>query len=73
MHAGMWLLDMLKSRIVRSHSISPGQTSTPGPSDMSGIEIISPQRAMAKARQFPCSIEGVGDVQTSWIGRQGVS
>jgi len=39
---------------------------------MSGVEMISPQREMAKAHQFPCSIEGVGDVRTSWIGQQGV-
>ena len=41
-------------------------------SDMSGVEIISPHAQMALAREV-CTIDGIGELSTSWIGKKGVS
>ena len=39
---------------------------------MSGVEVVSPHKLMAAARESPCTIPGIGDLRTSWIGQKGV-
>ena len=39
---------------------------------MSGIELESPHKSIAVAQDFPCNIEGIGDLRTSWTGQKGV-
>ena len=39
---------------------------------MSGIELESPHKLAAAQQQFPCTIAGIGEVKTSWIGERGV-
>ena len=40
--------------------------------DVSGIALESPHKSIAVAQDFPCTIEGIGELRTSWIGRKGV-
>lgn len=42
------------------------------PSDMSGLEIVSPHKATSGVQRLPCTIEGVGEIRSSWIGQRGV-
>jgi len=46
---------------------------SPGPaSDLSGLEIVSPQKLASTQQQCPCVIEGIGELRTSWVGFKGV-
>lgn len=40
--------------------------------DMSGIEMESPHKEIATAREFPCIIPEVGKVSSSWVGHKGL-
>ena len=42
------------------------------PSDMSGLEIVSPHKATSGVQKLPCTVEGVGEIRSSWIGQKGV-
>ena len=54
------------AHIPRHTPTSPGTAS-----DGSGLEIVSPQKVLSK-KQFPCTIEGIGELRTAWIGHEGV-
>ena len=41
-------------------------------SDMSGLEITSPHKVTNMVQKFPRTVEGVGEIRTSWIGQRGV-
>lgn len=41
--------------------------------DGSGLEIVSPHKVVSTRQQFPCIIEGIGELRTAWIGHKGVS
>ena len=56
-----------KSKITKTKP--NGSAITLAISDMSGVEIISPHKALARV---PCTIDGNGELQTSWIGQMGV-
>lgn len=66
---GMWLLEELQSKVTKANATSDCAI-TPAISDMSGVEIISPHKTPARV---PCTINGIGELQTSWIGQKGVS
>ena len=36
------------------------------------LKLSPPHKYIAVAQEFPCTIEGIGNVQTSWIGQRGV-
>lgn len=63
----MWFLE--EKVIEPSTSDCEDVNITPAISDMSGVEIISPQKAPTRV---PCTIDGIGELRTSWIGQNGV-
>ena len=67
---GAWLLDEIVPAI--PIPIVSCNDSTPAYSEMSGMEIISLHKSTTKGQQHHCTIEGLGEVRTSWIGQKGV-
>lgn len=65
------MLEELKRPYPRP-SVQAPPHSDPLGSDMSGVEVVSPHKLMAAARESPCSLPGIGELRTSWIGQRGV-
>jgi hypothetical protein len=63
--AGTWLLEELRRSATEPNSMS--ESATRACSDMSGVETISLVPA-----DTPLTINGIGEVRTSWIGQKGV-
>ena len=69
---GDWILNTLKVSFPKtSQPVQQHATEGLG-DDISGIELESPHKSIAVAQEFPCNIEGIGDLRTSWIGQSGV-
>lgn len=63
-----FLEDLIKgAQIPRPTPMSPVTAS-----DGSGLEIQSPHKLVSTQQQFPCTIEGIGELRTAWIGHKGV-
>ena len=70
--AGDWILNTLDVSLPKaSQQVQQHATEVLG-DDISGIELESPHKSIAVAQDFPCNIEGIGDLRTSWIGQKGV-
>ena len=69
-YPGTWLLQELQCRI--SHPIADIVPLGPTVSDSSGLEIVSPHNLMGRGNISQCNIDGIGKLQTSWIGQNGV-
>ena len=71
-NAGDWILNTLKVSFPKAiQQVQQHATEGLG-DDISGIELESPHKSIAVAQDFPCNIEGIGDLRTSWIGQNGV-
>ena len=57
----------LEEVIEGAHIPRPTPTSPGTASDGSGLEIVSPQKVLSK-KQFPCTIEGIGELRLDTKG-----
>lgn len=39
---------------------------------MSGVNVDFPYKFLFGSQEFPCAIQGIGEMRTSWVGQQGV-
>ena len=67
--SGTWMLSKLKAQYC--HTVQE-TTSQEDSDDMSGIAVDSPYKVLFESQEFPCEIQGIGEIRTSWIGQQGV-
>ena len=73
LHIGDWILSTLKTAFPKSDHQAPHvATERDHSDDVSGMELESPHKSITVAQDFPVTIEGVGDLRTSWIGQRGV-
>ena len=66
---GTWMLNELRALYCHGVQEIPAQEDT---DDMSGVEVDSPYKFLFESQEFPCDIQGIGEICTSWIGQQGV-
>ncbi len=63
------MLNQLKAKYEHHGVSSLTQEDT---EDMSGIEIDSPHKVLSTSNEFPCILQGIGELRTLWIGQKGV-
>lgn len=66
---GTWMLNELRAEYCHDVQEMPAQEDT---DDMSGVEVDSPYKFLFESQEFPCDIQGIGEICTSWVGQQGV-
>ena len=66
---GTWMVNELRAEYCHGVQEIPAQEDT---DDMSGVEVDSPYKFLLESQEFPCDIQGIGEIRTSWVGQQGV-
>lgn len=72
LYIGTWLIYKLKFRISTNSNTTDSTPLDHTINDSSGLTVISPQKAIGGEKLNPCILDGVGELQTSWVGQRGV-